>query len=43
MSMEKTRYCTCGDIIVGNGIDRRGVVNKNICWVCDMQENPDGY
>ena len=23
--------------------NRQGIVNKNLCWICDMQENPDIY
>jgi len=30
-------YCNCGDALTSKtGEDRRGRVNKKLCWVCDM-------
>ena len=37
------KYCKCGDCLDKDGKSRRGIINKNLCWICDMQENPEGY
>jgi len=40
--MEK--YCSCGDSLTStDGKNRRGSINKKLCWVCDMDENPEAY
>jgi len=38
------KYCKCGDALESkDGKDRRGIANKNLCWVCDMDENPEAH
>ena len=37
-------YCSCGDALeTKDGESRRGSINKNLCWICDMDENPEAY
>jgi len=39
-----TDFCECGDALESkDGKDRRGIVNKKLCWICDMDENPEAY
>lgn len=44
-SGKKEGICNnCGDDLVSkDGKDRRGLKNKDLCWICDMTENPDAY
>ena len=40
----KKKHCKCGDALTSkDGKDRRGLKNKDLCWICDMTENPDAY
>lgn len=34
----------CGDALTSkDGKSRRGLKNKDLCWFCDMDENPTEY
>ncbi len=39
--MEKSKFCPCGDALETK--DGKGSINKNLCWICDMDENPEAY